>query len=350
MGVELPTVALAVLQIAVSVALTEMTYRWIETPIRYTQRRPARILAVWTTAALATIGVAATTLTNDLTALPQGNVLRPSSIPAPPTSLQTSPTSTFPSPAVDFADNAPTANDVGVDLTPTVPLAPVQRLMLVGDSTAYVLGSTRPGDLPAGWEVTEYARLGCSITDGAPVDVNADEPFLYATSECAEWFNDWSDLSRKFQPTISVVMIGAWEVFDHVVNGQRKSYPGKEWTSHIDTAIRRGVEAASAGGGRVIFLRLPCMDQSAAALLEAQARSDQRRIATFNAVLESVADDLETVSTLPLDDLLCPDGEPLGSVDGATTRYDGVHLTEDGTKLVWTWLEAQLEALLQSAV
>ena len=110
------------------------------------------------------------------------------------------------------------------------------------------------------------------------------------------------------------------------------------------------MQAASAGGGRVIFLRLPCMDQSATAFLEAQARSDQQRIAAFNAVLESVADDLETVSTLPLDDLLCPDGEPLGSVDGAATRYDGVHLTEDGTELVWTWLKAQLEDLLQSAV
>jgi len=349
MGVELPTVALAVLQIAVSVALTEMTYRWIETPIRHTQRRPARILAVWTTAAVATVGVAATTLTDDLTAFPQGDVLRPAPIPAPPTSL-TSATSTFPSPAVDFPDNALTASDVGVDPTLAVPPAPVQRLMLVGDSTAYVLGSARPRGLSTGWEATEYARLGCSITDGAPVDVNADEPFLYATSECAEWFNDWRDLSRKFQPTISVVMIGAWEVFDHVVDGQRKSYPGEDWTSHIDTAIRRGVQAASAGGGRVIFLRLPCMDQSATAILEAQARSDQQRIAAFNAVLESVADDLETVSTLPLDDLLCPDGEPLGSVDGAATRYDGVHLTEDGTELVWTWLMAQLEDLLQSAV
>ncbi|MDG0976054.1 acyltransferase family protein, partial [Ilumatobacter sp.] len=214
MGVELPTFALAVLQVAVSVALTEMTYRWIETPIRHTHRRPARILAVWTTAALTTVGVAATTLTNDLTALPQGGVLRPASIPAPPTSLQTSPTSRFPSPAVEVTNNAPTANDASVDLTPAVPLASFQRLMLVGDSTASVLGSARPRGLPAGWEATEYARLGCSITDGAPVDVNADEPFLYATSECAEWFNDWSDLSRKFQPTISVVMIGAWEVFD----------------------------------------------------------------------------------------------------------------------------------------
>jgi hypothetical protein len=90
------------------------------------------------------------------------------------------------------------------------------------------------------------------------------------------------------------------------------------------------------------------MDQPAAALLDAQARSDRGRVEAFNAVLEAVADDLETVSTLPLDDLLSSGGEPIGEVDGSVIRYDGVHLTEAGTTIVWSWLEARLEARLEA--
>ncbi|MBT5864392.1 MAG: acyltransferase family protein [Ilumatobacter sp.] len=352
MGLELPTVSLAVLQIGVSVVLTEATYRWIETPTRHSRRRPARTLAVWTAAALATVAMASTTLVTNLTALPDMEVLRPSFVPAPPPASTTSP-ARLPTTVVPVGDAPPPMDEVDFDPTPasTTPPAPTPRLMLVGDSTAAVLGLARPAGFPAGWEVTEYARLGCSITDGVPIDVDADDPVqLYNTSGCAEWFDDWSELSQQFQPSVSVVMIGAWELFDHVIDGRRISFSSDEWKGHIDASIRRGVKAASSGGGRVVLLRLPCMDQPAAALLDAQARSDRERVKAFNAVLEAVAGDLETVSVLPLDDLLCPGGEPIGEVDGSVIRYDGVHLTEAGTTLVWSWLEAHLEALLLSAV
>jgi peptidoglycan/LPS O-acetylase OafA/YrhL len=354
MGLELPTVPLAVLQIGVSVVLTEVTYRWIETPTRHSRQRPAGTLAVWTAAALATVAIASTTLVTNLTALPDIEVLRPSFVPAPPPASTTSP-APLPTTVVRAGDAPPTTDEVDIDPTPTSTIppapAPAPRLMLVGDSTAAVLALARPTGFPAGWEATKYARFGCGITDGVPIDVDADDPIqLYNTSGCAEWFDDWSELSQQFQPSISVVMIGAWELFDHLIDGRRISFPSDEWKSHVDAAIRRGVEAASSGGERVVLLRLPCMDQPAAALLDAQARSDRERVEAFNAVLEAVADDLETVSTLPLDDLLCPGGEPIGEVDGSVIRYDGVHLTEAGTTLVWSWLEAQLEALLLSAI
>ncbi len=68
-------------------------------------------------------------------------------------------------------------------------------------------------------------------------------------------------------------------------------------------------------------------------------------VAAFNAVLDEVAAESPIVSTLPLDDLLCPGGEPIGEFDGELIRSDGVHLTEPGTQLVWTWLDAQLRAM-----
>jgi hypothetical protein len=216
--------------------------------------------------------------------------------------------------------------------------------MLVGDSTALVLALAREIGTPAGWEATEYARLGCAITSGQPIDPGQDEaPDLYDPGGCAEWFDDWSELSRQFQPTTSVVMIGAWEVLDHVADGQRFSFPSVEWTAHVETAIRRAVVAASAGGGRVMFLRLPCMVQSTDSLVSVQARNDPDRVAAFNAILETVAGELPQVSTLRLDDLLCPGGVPIGEVDGESIRFDGVHLTGAGTSLVWTWLEERLQ-------
>jgi peptidoglycan/LPS O-acetylase OafA/YrhL len=368
MGLELPTVPLILLQLAVSIALTEVTYRWIETPTRRSSQRPVKTFIAWTSAAAITVVGASAALTTELTALPDIDVLRPAFIPPPNTAATNSDSvNTVPVNTV-LSDNLPLENassaegsveveSVAVEVlpaaegaagdeatAPTAALAP--RLMLVGDSTAVVLAEGQRVGFPAGWESVEYGRIGCALTAGRPIDVDDDQPTgFYDPNACGEWVIDWTELSQQFQPSVSVVMVGAWEVLDHVVDGRRLSFPSDEWTDHVDMAIRRGAEAASAGGGRVVLLRLPCMVQPTASLVNVQARNDRARVEAFNAVLDGVATELTLVDTLPLDELLCPDGEPVGDINGEAIRFDGVHLTDAGTQLVWTWLGDELAAL-----
>jgi peptidoglycan/LPS O-acetylase OafA/YrhL len=336
MGLELSAVPLMLLQLAVSIGLTEFTYRWIETPTRRSSQRPVKMIVAWTAAAAITVFGTSVALTTELTALPDIDVLRPTFVPPPNTASQETEQAN-----VLQSSDAPDSGEVSVPTTP-----PAERLMLVGDSTAVVLAAARPANVPASWQYTGYGRLGCGITAGQTIDSDANEVTPFADPEvCGEWYADWTDLSKQFQPTISVVMIGAWEVLDHVIDGQRLSFPSDDWTIHVDTAIRRGVEAASAGGGRVAFLRVPCMEQSIVSLVHAQARNNPSRVAAFNAILEDVSAELPMVSTLPLDDVLCPGGEPVGQVDGEAVRFDGVHLTDSGAQFVWTWLDAELQAM-----
>jgi peptidoglycan/LPS O-acetylase OafA/YrhL len=344
MGIEGSDPALALLRTAVALALTEATYRLVETPIRHGSGRAVKVVAGWSAAAVITVAGASTTLATELTALPDIEVLRPTVIP-PRAAPLPPPDTTAPSATVR---GPTTAEDPPVP-SPTTTLArpAFKRLLLLGDSTAFVLAEDREVDQPTGWTTIGYARLGCAITDGDTIDVGDDQPTLrFDDSTCHEWEFDWTDVSDQFRPTVSVVMVGAWEVLDHVVGGRRLSFPSPEWSDHVDGALRRGVAAASTGGGRVVLLRLPCMDQAAGSLISAQARNDPARIDEFNAIAERIAADTTQVSTLPLDDLLCPDGQPIGDIDGDQIRSDGVHLTPAGSDLVWAWLGEQLAPLV----
>ena len=64
--------------------------------------------------------------------------------------------------------------------TTTVPVPPPERMLLIGDSIAESLGSA---SLPT------YARVGCGITDGVPV--NTISPTISA--QCAADRDAWLD-------------------------------------------------------------------------------------------------------------------------------------------------------------
>lgn len=354
MGIDLPDVPLGLLQVAVTIGLNELMFRFVETPVRSADLRPARMLFGWSAGGVVTAVAAVTLLANDLPSLPDVEVLRPDPetlvaadvVAAGPQATVTSPNGSagaLPPPAPDGPIAAPDAAGDEPAVEPAS-AARAQRLMLVGDSTAFVLASNRPLDLPTGWRATAYARVGCAITEGDTIDVGDDDVTFRDLAACAEWEADWTGVAALFQPDVSLVMVGAWEVLDHVVDDERLAFPSPEWADHVDAGVRRAVRAAGAGGGEVWLLRLPCMEQPDDLPVNATARNDPARIAAFNGVLERVAADLDGVETKPLDDLLCPGGEFLSSVDGDDLRYDGVHLTEAGTQLVWEWLDQALSA------
>jgi peptidoglycan/LPS O-acetylase OafA/YrhL len=343
MGLDLPSVPLAVVQITVTLALSEVMYRFIETPVRTRDFRPGRLLWGWSMGGAVAAVVAVTLLATDLPSLPNVDVLRPDlatlSAPdvAPAAAAPDTPADAEP---IAVESGAQPATLAGDDASETVGNLP--RLMLVGDSTALVLASLRPEDLPAPWRPTAYARIGCALTAGDTIDVGDDRPTFRDLSKCTQWTNDWAGITSLYRPDVSIIMIGAWEVLDHLVDGRRLSFPSPEWTSHIEQAVRRAVDTATAPGGQTVLLRLPCMEQPAGLEVKAMARNDPARVAEFNAILERVAASMPEASTLPLDELLCPGGEFLRSVDGDDVRYDGVHLTPEGVRYVWEWLEDEL--------
>ncbi len=333
MGIELPRLVLATLQVALTIALAELSFRIIERPIRGSTLRPTVLIGGWTAVSVVTALVAVVILVP-----PQGRSLTVAEVVRPSTTTATSTT---------VATTAPDAGDSVPAPTVTTTVVPeVTTVLVLGDSTALTLALQRSIDLGPTWNVQTFARLGCSIAGGNPVDVGSSTAIVQG-DECSVWRSEWADAHAQVEPDIAIIMVGAWEVLDHRVDGVDIKFPDPAWFDLVRGAIRDAIAIAGADDTAVALLALPCMQQSTDAAIPAQARNDETRVAAFNSILRDEAASDPNVHVIELQDRLCPDGVYLDEVDGAPVRYDGVHVSTEGADYVWPWLVDELSSLVR---
>jgi hypothetical protein len=147
------------------------------------------------------------------------------------------------------------------------------------------------------------------------------------------------------QPDVVVLAVGAWEVFDRELPGGGHLAVGSpEWVDWMMTglgAVATGLTDA-APAALLAIPRVPCFDEREDWLGgPASARNDARRVSAVNDVLERFA------ALLPMDEWLCPGGQPVAAIDGTTLRPDGVHVADAGADLLW---DRQLAPALRSLV
>jgi hypothetical protein len=217
-------------------------------------------------------------------------------------------------------------------------------VLLLGDSTALKLAvNVKDEHLDRNVHLQSYAALGCSLVPGRPVDEGSKQQ-IPQPDFCAQWPAEWQSAVTNVQPAAVVIMVGAWEVYDHVIAGKRISFGTPAWTTLVTATLEHSVEIASQSGARVFVLRLPCMVPDPQASISGRVRADPVRIAALNAIWQQIAAEHPNVTEVPLDDLLCPNGVPLVDEGDTPIRYDGVHLTPQGSELVWNWLQQQLKS------
>jgi hypothetical protein len=150
---------------------------------------------------------------------------------------------------------------------------------------------------------------------------------------------------------VSFLLLGAWEVFDWLVDGHLYRVGTPAWVSLLRTALIRDVDLFSSRGGLVALPTVPCFDPPdydvAGAAGGPTDRRDPRRAAAVNAVIRQVARARpRAVRIVDLAGFLCPDGHPRDHIGGVTVRRDGVHFTGAGAQLMSRWLAPRLEALI----
>jgi peptidoglycan/LPS O-acetylase OafA/YrhL/lysophospholipase L1-like esterase len=339
MGLELSRVPLAALQVALSLVLAELSFRLVERPIRGSTLRPAVLLGGWTAVSAATALVAVLVLVT-----PEGRSLDAVEVVRPSITIA-SPTTSTPSPATEAAagGSVPTPS-----VDSTVPAEP-STVLLLGDSTAVALAERRTLDPGPEWNIQTFARLGCSISGGNPLDVGSDIGIIQG-EECSWWRTEWADAHEQVEPDVSVVMVGAWEVLDHLIDGVAIRFPDPAWFDVVREGVREAVEIAGAAETLVTLLAVPCMRQAPDTILSTIARNDPARVAAFNEILRQEAARHPNVHVIDLNDRLCPQGTYLEEVDGAVLRYDGVHVTAQGADYVWTWLLDELETVQRASL
>jgi hypothetical protein len=150
----------------------------------------------------------------------------------------------------------------------------------------------------------------------------------------------------RFHPDVAVVLVGAWEVLDHVVDGATLRVGTPEYEQYLLGELGRGLDLLESNGQPVVVLTSPCFDEHDPQLgASSSDRNDPDRLAWVNARIRTAVAAHPGVALLDLESVACPGGGYHEKVAGVTMREDGVHFSRDGAAIVWRWLGPQLRAL-----
>jgi peptidoglycan/LPS O-acetylase OafA/YrhL len=260
---------------------------------------------------------------------------------------------------------AGTAQDA---LFPTVYPGDV-KMLIVGDSTAFSLSfycpsavvsynlrdrrcspdlSRRPA--PERFAVLSDAPLGCSISSGdIPADAQARS--RGAARLCVTEFARWNSDLVRFNPDVTMMLFGAWEIYNIVVDGKTLAVGtpafNQEKLKQLDHAFR----ILTANGAPLIVLTSPCLKLvHPISPADSPEIAETWRIDNYNSVLRQfAASHPKRVILLDLHGLTCPTGSFTGKINGIPYTDDGIHFTQTGGPLVWNWLNQTLSQIKPKA-
>lgn len=218
------------------------------------------------------------------------------------------------------------------------------RVLVAGDSVALTLGFS---DEPLRLKILESgaAILGCGLARGDFIEQGKVNPL---NASCANWPSAYRAGVERLDPDVSVVLIGAWEVFDRVVNGTVLRVGTSAWEQYLLAELGNAYRILTSHGGRILLLTAPCYGASKIAVTRTGTeRTDPVRVAAVNKVLDNfTALHPQNIDLVNLQALVCPVGRFTWTIDHKTVRTDdGIHFTADGATIVWDWLAPTVREL-----
>jgi hypothetical protein len=222
--------------------------------------------------------------------------------------------------------------------------AGTDRVLVVGDETAFHLGWDQPGAVDLGGiRGAVAATVGCGISPGTPVI--GDTPFPHPT--CGQWPDVFGEAVHDFDPRAVVLMLGGSELFDQRVGGQihRTGTPSR--AADLRAALER-VRRLVTPHRKLVVLSVPCADpDSTVSARWAAIRRDPARVAAVNQVFRTFAEaHPDQVRYADLGTVLCPYGNPHPALADVPLRSDGVTLSRYGASAVWHWIAPVAEGAL----
>ena len=164
----------------------------------------------------------------------------------------------------------------------------VPRVLITGDSVALTLGYwLDPRQDARGVQIRTEATLGCGLTGGT---VHSDGNDVPTSDECAGWPLRWRKTVDEFQPSVAVVLVGAWDVVDHRINGDILQVGTPAWSAYTTHQLDTATDVLGARGARVVLLTAPCFAPPDSGLSGFPERSDPTRVSDLNEVLRSVCE------------------------------------------------------------
>jgi peptidoglycan/LPS O-acetylase OafA/YrhL len=223
---------------------------------------------------------------------------------------------------------APKPTPATASKTPAAPAEPV-RTFIVGDSIAFSAAWALAADLkPYRIDVLSDAIIGCGIVP---------EPYAYASetspidiSNCTGWRSQWQEAVQRFQPAVSAVFLGRWEITDRNQNGRVVHIGQPAFDSELSGLLDQAISILSARHGKVALIALPCItlpEQPDGSVAPSDALAREAR---YNALLTAAAERHPGVaSVVDMNAQICPGGQVISSWHGMPLRQsDGIHFDE----------------------
>lgn len=205
------------------------------------------------------------------------------------------------------------------------------RLLLVGDSQANVLALNAPSSVARSFAITDGWKEGCGILSDVIVSRNG---FRRNMAECSTWLDRWRSQLTKSHAAITLVMLGAWDVFDLQVDGVAVKFGSADWDARWLDQLRRGISVLRDGGSQVALFGIPCYRPVAGGGTPTlPERGDDERTGHLNDLLrQAAAEDPAHVFYVAAPHEYCDD-ESIAT--DLYYRWDGVHYGAKGSALVF---------------
>jgi hypothetical protein len=112
---------------------------------------------------------------------------------------------------------------------------------------------------------------------------------LPTSDDCSGWPLRWRKTVDEHQPAVAVVMVGAWDVVDHRIDGEILPVGTEPWVAFMTRQLDTATGVLSARGARVVLMTSPCFGQPESGLGGIPERSEDARVAHLNRVLRTYA-------------------------------------------------------------
>lgn len=224
------------------------------------------------------------------------------------------------------------------------------RFMLVGDSVAMTasvgLGVESVSDY--GVRVMDAGVLGCDLTPQYSWSLAGRVWPGGPSDTCWDWHKTFSGALNRSRPEVVGVLIGRWELANHLYDGGWVHVGEATWDGVLENAMDQLVSLLGSRGARVIIYTFPYIDPPDVQLNGSPYPENlPSRVDAWNAILRSVAASHPATTLVNLNAILDPGGHYDEYVDGIGVRLndDGIHVSKAGGEWLQSFLLPEVQKL-----
>jgi hypothetical protein len=226
----------------------------------------------------------------------------------------------------------------------TAPPGPPVRVLLVGDSIAFMLGNgLELVSHQYGIALDNMGLSGCSLEDSA---YRIQDFVVQPPPQCADRPAAWTRELKRVKPEV-VVFLARLDIVDRLELGNWVHIGQSTYDTTLRTDLGHAVATLSSSGARVVLATTPYYSSGETLDGSPWPEDAPWRVRHFNAILRQVAAEHPgVVSVLHFNRIVDPEGHYQAVINGVQVRSpDGVHFTWAGDFWLAPRILPQLRAL-----